>query len=147
MDNGRASANFARGSCACSCRAACVFIDTNSERAWPNSFLALIVSLALQIAVNYANDYSDGVRGTDLQRVGPMRLVGSGAKKPVEVKRAAFFAFGVAALFGLILAVMTTWWLLVVWYCLHRCRMVLYGGSNHTAIMDSASYSCSSFLA
>lgn len=110
--------------------AASVFIDTNSERAWPNSFLALIVSLALQIAVNYANDYSDGVRGTDLNRVGPMRLVGSGAKKPVEVKRAAFLAFGVAALFGLILAVMTTWWLLVVGVACIAAGWFYTGGSK-----------------
>ena len=110
--------------------AASVFIDTNSERAWPNSFLALIVSLALQIAVNYANDYSDGVRGTDLQRIGPMRLVGSGAKKPVEVKRAAFLAFGVAALFGLILAVMTSWWLLVVGAACIAAGWFYTGGSK-----------------
>lgn len=110
--------------------AASVFIDTNSERAWPNSFLALIVSLALQIAVNYANDYSDGVRCTDLNRVGPMRLVGSGAKKPVEVKRAAFLAFGVAALFGLILAVMTTWWLLVVGVACIAAGWFYTGGSK-----------------
>ena len=110
--------------------AASVFIDTTSERAWPNSFLALIVSLALQIAVNYANDYSDGVRGTDLNRVGPMRLVGSGAKKPVEVKRAAFLAFGVAALFGLILAVMTSWWLLVVGVACIAAGWFYTGGSK-----------------
>ena len=110
--------------------AASVFIDANSERAWPNSFLALIVSLALQIAVNYANDYSDGVRGTDLNRIGPMRLVGSGAKKPVEVKRAAFLAFGVAALFGLILAVMTSWWLLVVGVACIAAGWFYTGGSK-----------------
>ena len=93
---------------------ACAFVSTSGERNWGNSFLALIVSLALQLGVNFANDYSDGVRGTDAQRVGPMRLVGSGAKKPSEVKRAAFLAFGVAAVFGLLLAVLTSWWLIVV---------------------------------
>jgi 1,4-dihydroxy-2-naphthoate octaprenyltransferase len=72
------------------------------------------VSLALQVAVNYANDYSDGVRGTDDKRVGPLRLVGSGAKTASAVKRAAFLSFGVAALFGLILALLTSLWLLVV---------------------------------
>lgn len=110
--------------------AASVFIDTTSERAWRTSLLALVVSLSLQIAVNYANDYSDGVRGTDLNRVGPMRLVGSGAKKPVEVKRAAILAFGVAALFGLILAVMTSWWLLVVGVACIAAGWFYTGGSK-----------------
>ncbi len=75
---------------------------------------ALVVSLALQVGVNYANDYSDGVRGTDDVRVGPMRLVGSGTRSPSAVKRAAFLAFGVAAICGLVLAIATSWWLLVV---------------------------------
>lgn len=75
---------------------------------------ALVVSLALQIGVNYANDYSDGVRGTDADRVGPMRLTGSGRKKPGAVKRAAFLSFGVAAVAGLGLAAATTWWLIAV---------------------------------
>lgn len=75
------------------------------------ALLALIVSLALQVAVNYANDYSDGVRGTDDDRVGPMRLVGSGAASPAAVKRAAFIAFGVAGIAGLVLAATTAWWL------------------------------------
>jgi len=73
-----------------------------------------VVSLALQVAVNYANDYSDGVRGTDADRVGPMRLVGSGAAEPAAVKRAAFLAFGVAGLAGLVLAAATAWWLVGV---------------------------------
>jgi 1,4-dihydroxy-2-naphthoate polyprenyltransferase len=78
------------------------------------AFLALVVALALQVGVNYANDYSDGVRGTDADRVGPMRLVGSGAASPGAVKRAAFVAFGVAAVAGLVLAAATAWWLVVV---------------------------------
>jgi 1,4-dihydroxy-2-naphthoate polyprenyltransferase len=81
---------------------------------WWKAALALVVALALQVAVNYANDYSDGVRGTDADRVGPMRLVGSGAATPAAVKRAAFLAFGVAALAGLVLAATTAWWLVVV---------------------------------
>jgi 1,4-dihydroxy-2-naphthoate octaprenyltransferase len=76
---------------------------------------ALVVSLALQIGVNYANDYSDGVRGTDDDRVGPMRLVASGTKPAAAVKRAAFLAFGVAAVAGLALAAATSWWLILVW--------------------------------
>ena len=65
------------------------------EPVWWKAALALVVSLALQVGVNYANDYSDGIRGTDDDRVGPMRLVGSGAAAPGAVKRAAFLAFGV----------------------------------------------------
>ena len=76
--------------------------------------LALIVSLALQVGVNLANDYSDGIRGTDAQRVGPLRLVGSGLVAPHVVKRAAFLCFGVAGLAGLVIAANTTWWLVAV---------------------------------
>jgi 1,4-dihydroxy-2-naphthoate octaprenyltransferase len=76
--------------------------------------LALLVALALQVAVNYANDYSDGRRGTDADRVGPMRLVGSGAATPRQVLVAAALAFAVAALAGLALAAMTSWWLVAV---------------------------------
>jgi len=81
---------------------------------WWRVLLALVVSLALQIGVNYANDYSDGVRGTDDVRVGPVRLVASGLATPAEVKRAALVAFGVAAVAGLALAATTSWWLLAV---------------------------------
>jgi 1,4-dihydroxy-2-naphthoate polyprenyltransferase len=81
---------------------------------WWKAALALVVALALQVAVNYANDYSDGIRGTDDDRVGPVRLVGSGAASPSAVKRAAFIAFGVAALAGLLLAATTAWWLVAV---------------------------------
>jgi 1,4-dihydroxy-2-naphthoate octaprenyltransferase len=79
------------------------------------ALLALAVSLALQVGVNYANDYSDGIRGTDAARVGPLRLVGSGAARPEHVKAAAFGAFGVAAVAGLALVVLTGyWWLLAL---------------------------------
>jgi 1,4-dihydroxy-2-naphthoate polyprenyltransferase len=78
------------------------------------ALLALVVALALQVAVNYANDYSDGRRGTDADRVGPMRLVGSGAASPGAVLRAAVLSFGVAALAGLALAALSSWWLLAV---------------------------------
>jgi 1,4-dihydroxy-2-naphthoate octaprenyltransferase len=64
--------------------------------------------------VNYANDYSDGIRGTDADRVGPMRLTGSRRKSPGAVKRAAFLSFGVAAVAGLGLAAATSWWLIAV---------------------------------
>ncbi|HEX3933012.1 MAG TPA: 1,4-dihydroxy-2-naphthoate polyprenyltransferase [Nocardioides sp.] len=81
---------------------------------WWKALLALVVALALQVGVNYANDYSDGIRGTDADRVGPMRLVGSGTASPGAVKRAAFAAFGVAAVAGLVLAATTAWWLVLV---------------------------------
>ena len=81
---------------------------------WWKALLALVVSLALQVAVNYANDYSDGIRGTDADRAGPMRLVGSGAATPGAVKRAAFLAFGVAGVAGIVLAATTAWWLVLV---------------------------------
>ena len=84
------------------------------DAVWWRLPLALVVSLALQVGVNYANDYSDGVRGTDDARVGPVRLVASGLAPPGAVKRAAFIAFGVAAVAGLVLAAATTWWLLAV---------------------------------
>ncbi|MFD7657631.1 1,4-dihydroxy-2-naphthoate polyprenyltransferase [Actinosynnema sp. NPDC059797] len=71
------------------------------------SLLALVVSVALQVGVNYANDYSDGIRGTDANRVGPFRLVGSGAANPKAVRLAAFAALGVAAVAGLLLVVLT----------------------------------------
>ncbi len=79
------------------------------------TFLALVVALALQIGVNYANDYSDGIRGTDTERVGPIRLVGQGLATPAEVKRAAFISFGVAIIAGLLLVLLTqAWWMLIV---------------------------------
>lgn len=81
---------------------------------WWKAVLAMLVSLALQVGVNYANDYSDGIRGTDADRVGPLRLVGSGVASPRAVKRAAFAAFGVAGVTGLVLAVTTGWWIVLV---------------------------------
>ncbi|WP_067132851.1 1,4-dihydroxy-2-naphthoate polyprenyltransferase [Microtetraspora malaysiensis] len=82
---------------------------------WWRALLALFVALALQVGVNYANDYSDGVRGTDKDRVGPMRLVGSGAAAPKEVLAAALGCFLAAAIAGLALVVATrAWWLLLV---------------------------------
>lgn len=81
---------------------------------WWRAALALVVSLALQVGVNYANDYSDGVRGTDNDRVGPLRLVGSGSATAASVKRAAFMCFGIAAVAGLVLALVTSLWLIAV---------------------------------
>ncbi len=84
------------------------------EAVWWKALLALAVSLLLQVGVNYANDYSDGIRGTDDDRVGPLRLVASGVATPRAVKLAAFAALGGAALVGLVLAATTTWWLVGV---------------------------------
>jgi len=79
------------------------------------ALLAFGVAAALQVGVNYANDYSDGVRGTDVERVGPMRLTASGAAAPSRVKRAAFALFGVAAVLGLTVVLLTGHlWLLAV---------------------------------
>ena len=78
------------------------------------ALLALIVSLSLQIGVNYANDYSDGIRGTDNDRIGPARITAGGLAKPAQVKSAAFISFGVAAVAGLGLAITTSWWLIAV---------------------------------
>jgi 1,4-dihydroxy-2-naphthoate octaprenyltransferase len=97
---------------------------------WWKALLALVVSLALQVGVNYANDYSDGIRGTDADRVGPMRLVGSGAASPGAVKSAAFAAFGVAAVAGLVLAATTAWWLVAVGLVCVLAAWFYTGGSR-----------------
>ncbi|MFD6884839.1 MULTISPECIES: 1,4-dihydroxy-2-naphthoate polyprenyltransferase [unclassified Rhodococcus (in: high G+C Gram-positive bacteria)] len=84
------------------------------EAVWWKALLALVVALAFVIGVNFANDYSDGVRGTDDDRVGPVRLVGSGLVAPALVKRAAFVCFGIGAVAGIALALTSAWWLIVV---------------------------------
>jgi 1,4-dihydroxy-2-naphthoate octaprenyltransferase len=84
---------------------------------WAGSFdgvlflLCVVVALSLQVGVNYANDYSDGIRGTDAVRVGPARLTGSGRVEPAKVKRAAFVSFGVAVFGGLALVVVSQLWI------------------------------------
>jgi len=81
---------------------------------WWRALLALVVALALQIGVNFANDYSDGVRGSDERRVGPARLVAAGLASPRQVLVAAFGCFVVAGAAGLTLAAVTSWWLVAV---------------------------------
>ena len=81
--------------------------------AW-RAVLALIVALALQIGVNYANDYSDGIRGSDEQRIGPTRLVAAGLAPARQVLAAAFACFLCACAAGLVLAIFTSWWLILV---------------------------------
>lgn len=76
--------------------------------------LCVVVALALQIGVNYANDYSDGIRGTDALRVGPARLTGSGRVEPAKVKRAAVLSFVVAGVAGLIIVVLSQLWIFLV---------------------------------
>lgn len=81
---------------------------------WSNAFLALVVSLFLQIAVNFANDYSDGVRGTDTHRIGPVRLVASGLASASSVKAASLISFLIAAIAGFVLALTISPWLFLV---------------------------------
>jgi 1,4-dihydroxy-2-naphthoate octaprenyltransferase len=100
------------------------------EPVWWKATLALVVSLALQVGVNYANDYSDGIRGTDDDRVGPMRLVGSKRASAGAVKRAAFLSFGVAGVAGLVLAATTAWWLLGVGLVCVLAAWFYTGGSK-----------------
>ena len=106
--------------------------------------LALVVALALQIGVNFANDYSDGVRGSDSaeRRVGPMRLVGSGLASPGQVKLAAFGCFFVACCAGLALAAVTSWWLvlagalavLAAWFYTGGSRPYGYHGFGEVSV-------------
>ncbi|GAA4117423.1 1,4-dihydroxy-2-naphthoate polyprenyltransferase [Enteractinococcus coprophilus] len=95
------------------------------------ALLALIVALALQIGVNYSNDYSDGIRGTDDDRVGPFRLTGSGAAAPATVRNMAFTFYGIAALAGLALAIWANaWWLLLVGLASIVAAWFYTGGKN-----------------
>ncbi|MDT7581953.1 MAG: 1,4-dihydroxy-2-naphthoate polyprenyltransferase [Pseudonocardiales bacterium] len=105
--------------------------------------LALVVAVALVIGVNYANDYSDGIRGTDDERVGPVRLVGSRLAAPAAVRTAAFFCFSVAALAGLTLVSLTRmWWLIAVgavciagaWFYTGGRRPYGYAGLGELAV-------------
>jgi len=106
-----------------------VAIDVEGAQ-WLRAGLALVVSLLLQVGVNYANDYSDGVRGTDEVRVGPQRLVGSGLATPRSVKFAAFLCFGLAAVVGLALALMTSLWVIPVGLAAVLAGWFYTGGKN-----------------
>ncbi|MEO9326883.1 1,4-dihydroxy-2-naphthoate polyprenyltransferase [Gordonia aurantiaca] len=109
---------------------------------WWKAVLALAVSIALIIGVNFANDYSDGIRGTDDDRIGPLRLVGSGLASPGSVKAAAFACFGVGAVCGLVLAIATAWWLVLVgalciagaWFYTGGKRPYGYAGWGEVAV-------------
>lgn len=95
------------------------------------ALLALAVALALQVGVNYANDYSDGVRGTDLDRVGPLRLTATGLATSAAVRNAAFASFAVGAIFGLLLAwISGDWWLILVGVAAIAAAWYYTGGRN-----------------
>ncbi|WP_433758699.1 1,4-dihydroxy-2-naphthoate polyprenyltransferase [Nocardia sp. CA-135398] len=109
---------------------------------WWKAVLALLVSLALIVGVNYANDYSDGIRGTDDVRVGPLRLVGQKLASPAAVKNAAIISLAVGAVFGLVLVIATAWWLLLVgaaclagaWYYTGGRKPYGYSGFGELAV-------------
>jgi len=81
---------------------------------WWKAILALVVAVSLIVGVNFANDYSDGIRGTDDDRVGPLRLVGSRLAAPSTVKTAAVVCFAIAGVAGLVLSLASAWWLILV---------------------------------
>ena len=97
---------------------------------WWRALLALVVALALQIGVNYANDYSDGIRGTDERRVGPVRLVASGLAPPRQVLAAALASFLAAGVAGFALAATTSWWLLLLGVAAVAAAWTYTGGSR-----------------
>ena len=107
------------------------------------ALLALLVALTLIVGVNYSNDYSDGVRGTDEHRVGPLRLVGSGVASPTSVRTAAFVCFGLAAISGLgVVALSGQWWMLLIgaaciagaWFYTGGPRPYGYAGLGELAV-------------
>ena len=102
---------------------------------WVNALFALAVGLLLQIAVNYSNDYSDGIRGTDEVRVGPIRLVASGLATADQVKRAAILAYSLAAISGLVLALKTSPFLVLVG------GIAIIAGWNYTGGKNPYGYS------
>ncbi|WP_279104044.1 1,4-dihydroxy-2-naphthoate polyprenyltransferase [Gordonia paraffinivorans] len=113
-----------------------------NDFSWWKAVLALAVSMSLIIGVNFANDYSDGVRGTDDDRVGPLRLVGSDLASPGSVKTAAFTCFGIGAVCGLVLAIATAWWLVLIgavciagaWFYTGGKRPYGYAGWGEVAV-------------
>jgi 1,4-dihydroxy-2-naphthoate polyprenyltransferase len=106
-----------------------VAIGYGKFSAW-RAVLALIVALALQIGVNYANDYSDGIRGSDTHRIGPTRLVAAGLAPARQVLAAAFACFFCACVAGLVLAIFTSWWLILVGAAAVGAAWFYTGGSH-----------------
>jgi 1,4-dihydroxy-2-naphthoate octaprenyltransferase len=110
-----------------------VFVATalaGSDWNWFRAALALKVGVWLQIGVNYANDYSDGVKGSDDNRIGPTRLVASGLATAVQVKRAAFISFGIASIAGIWLSLLSSPWLIVVGVAAIAAAWGYTGGKN-----------------
>jgi 1,4-dihydroxy-2-naphthoate octaprenyltransferase len=111
--------------------------------AWERGVAALTVALALQVGANYANDYADGVRGTDDERRGPLRLTATGLARPAAVKRAALLSFGLAAVVGTALALTVDPWLLVLgvgcvaaaWCYTGGARPYGYAGWGEVAVL------------
>lgn len=109
---------------------------------WWKAVVALLLSVALIVGVNYANDYSDGVRGTDDERVGPLRLVGSGLASPKAVRTAAISCLVLGAILGLVLVVTTAWWLLLIgaaclagaWFYTGGSKPYGYSGFGEVAV-------------
>ena len=97
---------------------------------WFRAVLALKVAVWLQIGVNFANDYSDGVKGTDADRVGPIRLVASGLTSAASVKAAAFISFAIASVAGTWLAILTSPLLIVVGVASIAAAWGYTGGKN-----------------
>jgi 1,4-dihydroxy-2-naphthoate octaprenyltransferase len=95
---------------------------------WGRAAAALLVAVALQVGANYANDYSDGVRGTDRDRRGPLRLTATGTATPQAVKRAAALSFLVAAVVGLVLSLVVDPWLLIVGVAAVAAAVLYTGG-------------------
>jgi 1,4-dihydroxy-2-naphthoate octaprenyltransferase len=95
---------------------------------WWRAVAALVVALALQVGVNYANDYSDGVRGTDAERRGPVRLTATGLASPHAVRNAAAIAFGVAAIVGGVLSIVVNPWLILIGACSIAAAALYTGG-------------------
>jgi 1,4-dihydroxy-2-naphthoate octaprenyltransferase len=106
-------------------------IAINQDSFMPvNAGLALVVALFLQIAVNYANDYSDGIKGVDANRVGPIRLVGSGLAPAARVKMAAIYCVLIASVSGLVLSLRTELWLVLVGLIAILASWAYTGGKN-----------------
>ncbi|MEV0297937.1 1,4-dihydroxy-2-naphthoate polyprenyltransferase [Nocardia sp. NPDC050710] len=109
---------------------------------WWKAVLALLVSLALIVGVNYANDYSDGIRGTDDERVGPLRLVGSKLASPAAVRNAAIISLAIGAVIGAVLVLTTAWWLALIgvgclagaWYYTGGSKPYGYSGFGELAV-------------
>ncbi|MBV7294563.1 1,4-dihydroxy-2-naphthoate polyprenyltransferase [Corynebacterium sp. TAE3-ERU12] len=103
---------------------------THDDISLPRALLAAVVAWALIIGVNFANDYSDGVRGTDDDRTGPTRITAAGVVQPQTVKYAAFAAFAVAAAAGITLSLLSAWWLILIGAVCILAAWFYTGGDN-----------------